>query len=72
MWFPADKKRILLFLQKGTNTEANYKQMVALLNIVEDRQYQNVFDVTKAAGLVEWYSYTTGTAATGTSTCNTG
>jgi hypothetical protein len=27
--------------------------MVALLNIVEDRQYQNVFDVTKAAGLVE-------------------
>src|SRR5215212_1288532 len=53
MQFPADKKRILLFLQERTNTEANYKQMVDLLDSMEDRQYQNVSDVTKAAGLVE-------------------
>ena len=53
MRFPADKKRILLFLQERTNTEANYKQMVALLDSMEDRQYQNVSDVTKAAGIVE-------------------
>jgi len=53
MRFPADKKRILLFLQERTNTEPNYKQMVALLDSIEDRQYQNVSDVTKAAGLVE-------------------
>jgi hypothetical protein len=53
MRFPADKKRILLFLQERTNTEANYKQMVALLDSMEDRQYQNVSDVTNAAGLVQ-------------------
>jgi Protein of unknown function (DUF2795) len=51
--FPADKKRILLFLQERSNTNPDYKQIVALLDNVEDRQYQNISDVTKAAGLVE-------------------
>jgi tetrahydromethanopterin S-methyltransferase subunit B len=52
MRFPADKKRILLFLQERSNTNPDYQKMLSLLNSVEDRQYQNVSDVTNAAGLV--------------------
>ena len=51
--FPADKKRILLFLQERSNTNPNYQKTISLLDNVEDRQYQNVSDVTKAAGIVE-------------------
>ena len=53
MKFPADKKRILLFLQERSNTNPDYQKIRSLLNSVEDRQYQNVSDVTNAAGLVE-------------------
>src|SRR6188472_781343 len=48
--FPADKKRILLFLQERSNTNPAYQKMVSLLDNVEDRQYQNVSDVTNEAG----------------------
>jgi hypothetical protein len=51
--FPTDKKRILLFLQERSNTNPEYQRMVSLLDKMEDRQYQNVYDVTKAAGVVE-------------------
>jgi hypothetical protein len=51
--FPADKKRILLFLQERSSTNPNYQKTISLLDNVEDRQYQNVSDVTKAAGIVE-------------------
>ena len=51
--FPTDKKRILLFLQERSNTNPEYQRMVSLLDKMEDRQYQNVSDVTKAAGVVE-------------------
>ena len=51
--FPADKKRILLFLQERSNTNPDYQKMVSLLDNVEDRQYQNVSDVTNEAGLIE-------------------
>ena len=52
MRFPADKKRILLFLQERSNTNPDYQKMVSLLDKMEDRQYENVSDVTKAVGLV--------------------
>ena len=52
MRFPADKKRILLFLQERSNTNPDDQKMVSLLDKMEDRQYQNVSDVTKAVGLV--------------------
>jgi len=52
MRFPADKKRILLFLHERSNTNPDYQKMVSLLDKMEDRQYQNVSDVTKAVGLV--------------------
>jgi hypothetical protein len=51
--FPADKRRILLFLQERSNTNPNYQKMVSLLDKMEDRQYENVYDVTNAAGLVQ-------------------
>jgi Protein of unknown function (DUF2795) len=51
--FPADKKRILLFLQERSNTNPDYQKMVSLLDKMEDRQYENVSDVTNAAGLVQ-------------------
>jgi hypothetical protein len=53
MRFPADKKRILLFLQERSNTNPDYQKMVSLLDKMEDRQYENVSDVTNAAGLVQ-------------------
>jgi hypothetical protein len=53
MKFPADKKRILLFLQERSNTNPDYQKMMSLLNSVEDRHYENVSDVTNTAGLVQ-------------------
>ena len=51
--FPADKRRIQLFIQQQSHNNADYQKIVFLLEKMEDRQYQNVSDVTKAAGLVE-------------------
>jgi hypothetical protein len=51
--FPADKNRILQFVQEQSNTNPDCQKMVPLLDKIEDRQYQNVSDVTKAVGLVE-------------------
>jgi hypothetical protein len=51
--FPADKKRILLFLQGRSNANPDYQKMVSLLDNLEDRQYQNVSDITKAADIIE-------------------
>ena len=53
MRFPADKKRILLFLQGRSNANPDYQKMVSLLDNLEDRQYQNVSDITKAADIIE-------------------
>ena len=51
--FPADKRRIQLFIQQQSHNNADYQKIVSLLDKMEDRQYQNVSDVSKAAGLVE-------------------
>jgi hypothetical protein len=53
--FPADKRKIQLFVQQQSNNNNNpdYQKIVSLLDKIEDRQYQNVSDVTKAAGIVE-------------------
>jgi Protein of unknown function (DUF2795) len=51
--FPADKNRILQFMQEQSNTNPDCKKMTPLLDKIEDRKYQNVYDITKAAGLVE-------------------
>jgi hypothetical protein len=51
--FPADKKRILVFIQQQSDNNPDYQKIVSLLDKIEDRQYQNASDVTKAAGIVE-------------------
>jgi hypothetical protein len=53
MRFPADKRRIQLFVQQQAGNTSDYQGIVILLDKLEDRQYQNVSDVTKAAGIVE-------------------
>jgi hypothetical protein len=46
--FPANKDEIVQFVQqKSPNSD-----LLSSLRNIEDRQYQNVSDVTKAAGLV--------------------
>jgi Protein of unknown function (DUF2795) len=46
--FPANKDKILQFVQQK-NLDAS---VLLSLSKIEDRQYQNVSDVTKAAGLI--------------------
>jgi Protein of unknown function (DUF2795) len=50
--FPSDKQRIIQHVQQrsGSNTEA--KDMLTTLQNIEDKQYRNVAEVTKAAGVV--------------------
>jgi hypothetical protein len=50
--FPADKRKIQLFVQQQSDNKPDYQKIVSLLDKIEDRQYQNVSDVTKA-GIVE-------------------
>ena len=51
--FPANKRKIQLFVQQQSDNNPDYQKIVSLLDKIEDRQYQNVSDVTKAAGIVE-------------------
>jgi hypothetical protein len=51
--FPVDKNRILQFVQEQSNTNPGSQEMMPLLDKIEDRQYQNVSDITNAAGLAE-------------------
>ena len=47
--FPADKNQIIQFAQKATQDEGVLSQ----LRRIDERQYENVSEVTKAAGLVQ-------------------
>jgi Protein of unknown function (DUF2795) len=51
--FPADKNKIVQFVQQQSKTNPDCQKMVPLLQRIENRQYENVSDVTKTAGLVE-------------------
>jgi hypothetical protein len=48
--FPASKDKIVQFIQQKNPT--NEGDLLSSLQNIEDRQYHNVSDVTKAAGLV--------------------
>jgi hypothetical protein len=50
--FPADKNRILQFVKERSNSNPDCKKMAPLLDKIENRQYQNVSDITKAVGIV--------------------
>jgi uncharacterized protein DUF2795 len=47
--FPADKKKIIQYAQNATPRN---EEILSDLQKIEERQYNNVSDVTKAAGLV--------------------
>ncbi len=54
--FPADKHKIIQFVQKQqeSNPECRFdcKEILPLLQKIEERDYENAFEVTRAAGLV--------------------
>ena len=54
--FPVDKNKVIQFVQKqhDSHPECSYecKELLPLLEKIEDRQYENAFEVTKAAGIV--------------------
>ena len=47
--FPANKDKIIRFVQQQNPNEGD---LMSVLQRIEDREYRNVSDVTKAAGLV--------------------
>ena len=51
--FPADKNKIIQHLQHQSEDNPDCQKIVPVLKKLEDKQYANVADVTKAAGLVE-------------------
>jgi hypothetical protein len=56
MGFPADKNKILQFVQEKQESEPecrfDCKEILPLLKKIEERKYGNAFEVTRAAGLV--------------------
>jgi uncharacterized protein DUF2795 len=48
--FPADKTHIVRFLEHSTKPEA--REILQAVKNIEEKEYQNVSDVTEAAGLV--------------------
>ncbi len=51
--FPADKNKIIQHIQQQSQNNPDCQKMVPVLEKIEDKQYANVADVTKAAGLVQ-------------------
>jgi hypothetical protein len=51
--FPAEKNKIIQHLQQQSEDNPDCKKMVPVLEKIEDKQYVNIADVTKAAGLVQ-------------------
>ena len=51
--FPADKDKILQYLQQKQSTNPESNEVLSILQQIEEREYSNVADITKATGLVE-------------------
>ena len=56
MGFPADKNKILQFVQEKQESEPECRfglqRDIAIIKKIEERKYGNAFEVTRAAGLV--------------------
>ncbi|MDQ3976102.1 MAG: DUF2795 domain-containing protein [Thermoproteota archaeon] len=50
--FPSDKQRIIQHVQQRSGSNTDAKDILTTLQNIEDKQYQNVGEVTKAAGVV--------------------
>jgi hypothetical protein len=50
--FPADKQKIIQHIQQRSGNDNNSQDLLTKLRNIENKQYQNVAEVTKAAGMV--------------------
>ena len=50
--FPADKQKILQHVQQSSGDNIESQNVLSTLQNIEDKQYNNVAEVTKAAGVV--------------------
>ena len=51
--FPADKSKIVKFIQQKKTNDPKSNQILPLLDKIEEKQYQNVADITVSAKLVQ-------------------
>jgi hypothetical protein len=51
--FPADKSKIVKFIQQKKTNDPKSNQLLPVLNKIEEKQYQNVADITVSAKLVQ-------------------
>jgi Protein of unknown function (DUF2795) len=50
--FPTDKQKIIQHIQQRSGNNDNSQDMLAKLQNIENKKYQNVAEVTKAAGMI--------------------
>src|SRR5438105_10387032 len=50
--FPADKSTILQFIENSSNPQSKDKEIVSIIEKIDNKQYENVAEVTKAGNLV--------------------
>jgi hypothetical protein len=50
--FPADKQKIIQHIQQRSGNDNNSQDLLSKLRNIENKQYQNVAEITKAAGMV--------------------
>jgi hypothetical protein len=51
--FPADKSKIVKFIQQKKTNDPKSNQILPVLDKIEEKQYQNVADITVSAKLVQ-------------------
>ena len=51
--FPADKSKIVKFIQQKKTNDPKSNQLLPVLDKIEEKQYQNVADITLSAKLVQ-------------------
>ena len=50
--FPTDKQKIIQQIRQRSGNDDNSQDILAKLQSIENKQYRNVAEVTKAAGMV--------------------
>jgi hypothetical protein len=50
--FPADKSKILNFVEQNASAGSQREEIISAFKKLEDKSYNNVSDITTAAGLV--------------------
>ena len=50
--FPADKSTILQFIENSSNPQSKDKEIVSIIEKIDNKQYENVAEVTKEGNLL--------------------